>query len=168
MEQVRDQELDLYICFPEDFDQAVAGYDIASGAAAPQVEIYYNSASTASQQAYSLMLETLDQYESSLSNRFDINRSGEYDLVTQEDATGMLFSSLMPMLLLIFLFSGCMAVAPESIAGEKERGTIATLLITPAKRSSIALGKIAALSVIALLAGASSALGTMLSFPKKS
>lgn len=35
MEQVRDQELDLYICFPEDFDQAVAGYDIASGAAAP-------------------------------------------------------------------------------------------------------------------------------------
>lgn len=166
MEQVRDQELDLYICFPEDFDQAVAGYDIASGAAAPQVEIYYNSASTASQQAYSLMLETLDQYESSLSNRFDINRSGEYDLVTQEDATGMLFSSLMPMLLLIFLFSGCMAVAPESIAGEKERGTIATLLITPAKRSSIALGKIAALSVIALLAGASSALGTMLSFPK--
>ena len=119
MEQVRDQELDLYICFPEDFDQAVAGYDIASGAAAPQVEIYYNSASTASQQAYSLMLETLDQYESSLSNRFDINRSGEYDLVTQEDATGMLFSALMPMLLLLFLFSGCMAVAPESIAGEK-------------------------------------------------
>ncbi|MFR8333357.1 MAG: ABC transporter permease subunit [Oscillospiraceae bacterium] len=34
-----------------------------------------------------------------------------------------------------------MAVAPEAIAGEKERGTIATLLITPAKRGSIALGK---------------------------
>ena len=34
----------------------------------------------------------------------------------------------MPMLLMTFMFSGCMAVAPESIAGEKERGTIATLL----------------------------------------
>lgn len=59
-----------------------------------------------------------------------------------------------------------MSVAPESIAGEKERGTIASLLITPLKRSHLALGKICALSVIALLAGASSTLGTLLSLPK--
>ena len=66
----------------------------------------------------------------------------------------------------MLLFSGCMAVAPESIAGEKERGTIATLLVTPVKRSVIAVGKIAALSVIALLSGLSSALGMLLSLPK--
>ena len=99
-------------------------------------------------------------------NKFHVNWDGIYDLATQEDATGFVFSSMMPMLLLIFLFSGCMAVAPEAIAGEKERGTIATLLITPAKRGSIALGKIMALSVIALLAGASSAIGSILSLPK--
>ena len=73
---------------------------------------------------------------------------------------------MLPMLLMIFLFSGCMAVAPEAIAGEKERGTIATLLITPVSRSQIALGKIMALSVIALLSAASSAIGTILSLPK--
>ena len=72
----------------------------------------------------------------------------------------------LPMLLMIFLFSGCLSVAPESIAGEKERGTIATLLVTPVKRSSIALGKILALSIIALLSGASSAVGTILALPK--
>jgi sodium transport system permease protein len=65
-----------------------------------------------------------------------------------------------------FLYSGCVAVAPESIAGEKERGTIATLLVTPMKRSSLALGKIISLSVMALLSGISSFLGTMLSLPK--
>ncbi len=70
------------------------------------------------------------------------------------------------MLLMVFLFSGCMAVAPESIAGEKERGTIATLLVTPLKRSHLALGKILSLSVIAILSGLSSFLGTMLSLPK--
>ena len=70
------------------------------------------------------------------------------------------------MLLMIFLFSGCMAVAPESIAGEKERGTIATLLVTPIKRSHLAIGKIISLSVIAILSGLSSFLGTMLSLPK--
>ncbi len=70
------------------------------------------------------------------------------------------------MLMMAFLFSGCMAVAPESIAGEKERGTIATLLVTPLKRSHLALGKILSLSVIAILSGLSSFLGTMLSLPK--
>lgn len=166
MELVRNQKLDLYIRFPAGFDEAVAAYDRASGKAAPQVEVYYNSAAATSGDGYNLVLEILNQYESSLVNKFHVNWNGIYDLATQEDATGSIFSSMMPMLLLIFLFSGCMAVAPESIAGEKERGTIATLLITPTKRGSIALGKIMALSVISLLSGASSAIGTTLSLPK--
>ena len=70
------------------------------------------------------------------------------------------------MLLMTFMFSSCAAVAPESIAGEKERGTIATLLVTPMKRRDLAIGKICSLSVIALLGGLSSFLGTMLSIPK--
>ena len=73
---------------------------------------------------------------------------------------------MMPMLLMIFLYSGCSAVAPESIAGEKERGTIATMLVTPIRRSDIAVGKILALAVITVLSGASSALGTILALPK--
>ena len=166
MELVRNQKLDLYIRFPAGFDEAVAAYDMASGKAAPQVEVYYNSAAATSGDGYNLVLEILNQYESSLVNKFHVNWNGIYDLATQEDATGSIFSSMMPMLLLIFLFSGCMAVAPESIAGEKERGTIATLLITPTKRGSISLGKIMALSVISLLSGASSAIGTTLSLPK--
>ena len=166
MDLVRDQELDLYIRFPANFDADVAAYDMSSEATAPQVEVYYNSAATSSSNGYSLVKEILDQYESSLVNKFHVNWDGIFELAKQEDATGFVFSSMMPMLLLIFLFSGCMAVAPEAIAGEKERGTIATLLITPAKRGSIALGKIMALSVIALLAGASSAIGSILSLPK--
>ncbi len=163
--QVTDQELDLYLAFPADFDAAVAAYDPASGTPAPNVEVYFNSASTASQQAYTAVLTVLDQFESSLANKFDVNRGGSFDLVTAQDQTSSIFSSMLPMLLMIFLFSGCIAVAPESIAGEKERGTIATMLVTPAKRSSIALGKIIALSIIALLSGISSALGTILSLP---
>ena len=85
---------------------------------------------------------------------------------TESDATGMGFSMRVPMLMLMFVFSGCMAVAPESIAGEKERGTIATLLVTPVRRSELAIGKIVSLSVAALLSGLSSFAGTMLSMPK--
>ena len=73
---------------------------------------------------------------------------------------------LKPMLLIAFLFSGCMAVTPESIAGEKERGTMATLLATPIRRSEIAIGKITALSVLALISGTSSFIGLIFSLPK--
>lgn len=164
---VTDQELDLLLVFPENFDAAVAEYTTASGGAAPNVELYYNSASTASQSAYMTMTALLDAYEAQLANKFDVNAGGgEYDLATQEDAAGSYFAMLLPLLLMIFLYSGCAAVAPESIAGEKERGTIATMLITPIRRSDIAVGKILALAVIALLSGASSTVGTVLALPK--
>lgn len=115
------------------------------------------------------MTAVLDEFESLLANRFDINRQANdvsYDLASDEDSAASIFSSMLPMLLLMFLFSGVISIAPESIAGEKERGTIATLLVTPAKRGQIALGKILALSFIALLSGTSSAIGTIASMPK--
>ena len=63
------------------------------------------------------------------------------------------------------MFTGCLAVTTESIAGEKERGTINTLLVTPTKRSHIAIGKILALSVTALVSATSSFIGILLSIP---
>ncbi len=158
---------DLVAVFPEGFEAQVASYDISTGEAAPAVELYYNSSSTDSKSAYTAMSEMLDAYESALANKFDINPGdGVYDLATEEDLSVQMFSMMVPMLMMVFLFSGCMAIAPESIAGEKERGTIATLLVTPMKRSHLALGKIVSLSVIAILCGLSSFLGTMLSLPK--
>ncbi|MBR3878753.1 MAG: ABC transporter permease [Clostridia bacterium] len=165
---ITDNEADLLIVFPENFMNDMLAYQPGSDLAAPNVEIYYNSASTNSATAFTTVTAVLDSIESSLSNKFDVNNSldTQFDLATDEDVTGMIFSMMMPMLMMMLLFSGCMAVAPESIAGEKERGTIATLLITPTKRSHIAIGKILALSVMALISGTSSTVGTLLSLPK--
>lgn len=162
-----EEDYNLLAVFPEGFDEKIAAYDAQSGEKAPNVELYYNSTETDSSSAYSMMASVLDAIESSMANKFDINAGdGSYDLASDEDMTAMMFSMMLPMLLILFLFSGCMAVAPESIAGEKERGTIATLLVTPMKRSHLAFGKILSLSVIAILSGCSSFLGTMLSLPK--
>lgn len=165
-EAISAQKQDLLLVFPADFDQAVMNYNPASGATAPQVEVYYNSASTESQTAYMTVTGLLDAYESQLANKFDVNAGEGYDLATEEDAAGSYFAMLLPLLLMVFLYSGCAAVAPESIAGEKERGTIATMLITPIRRSNIAMGKILALAVISLLSAASSTVGVILSLPK--
>lgn len=169
-QSIRDGYADALIIFPEDFYESIILNDKITSDSAPNVEIYYNSADTNSATAYQTIVAVLDAFESQMTNLFDVNRPSSadqtFDLASNEDITGMIFSMMMPMLMMMLLFSGCMAVAPESIAGEKERGTIATLLITPAKRSHIAIGKILALSVMALISGASSTIGTLLSLPK--
>lgn len=167
-DQIAQKELDMLLVFPKDFDAAVAVYDSADAVsgAAPQIEMYYNSTSSESNTAYQMMTQMFDSYEALLANKFDINAGeADYDLASEKDETGQFFSMMLPMLMMIFMFSGCMAIAPESIAGEKERGTIATLLVTPMKRGHLALGKIISLGVIGLLSGISSFVGTMLSIP---
>ncbi len=167
LQEIQEKEADVLVVFPENFTAQVDEYDAAIGKIAPNVEIYYNSADNESADFRSILVSFLNDYESSMANKFDINAGDvQYDCATNEDVMAQIFASLLPMLLMTFLYSGCVSVAPESIAGEKERGTIATLLVTPMKRSSLALGKIISLSVMALLSGVSSFLGTMLSLPK--
>ena len=163
-ERVREGSLDIYVVFPEDFEEVIQG---AGGAdyAAPNIEIYYNSAEEGSAAAYSAFAAVLDAYEQAISNVFNVNRGEGYDLGSVQSVTTSVLSAVVPMVLLVLLFSGCMAVAPESIAGEKERGTFATMLVTPVKRSHIAVGKIISLSCISLLSGVSSFLGLILSLP---
>ena len=156
--------------FPEAFDSIVAVYNSQSGEAAPNVEIYYNSANNASARVYHLLVGSLSAYEDQLSNRFDINRSdteeAQFDMANTDDVVGGILSKLIPMLILMMIFSGVMAIAPSAIAGEKERGTIATLLVTPMKRNELALGKVVSLSGMALLSGISSFIGIALGLPK--
>jgi len=157
---------DLLVVFPEGFDEAVAEYStVTSTEPAPEIQIYFDSTATESYNIFSIVASLFDSYEQAMTNKFDINREGTFDLATVEDTTVQIFSMMVPMLLVMMLMSGCMSVAPDAIAGEKERGTMATLLVTPAKRSSIALGKVISLGVFALLSAASSITGVLLSLP---
>lgn len=170
---IENKEVELLVVFPPQFDSAVANYNVADTTqVAPNVLIYSNVANIESDNAEGFVRTMLTSYEETISNKFNINAYTEetanekFDLATDEDFMGKIFSSMLPFMLLIFLYSGCMAVAPESISGEKERGTIATLLVTPMSRSHLAFGKIISLSFIALISGLSSFLGVMLSLPE--
>ena len=160
----------LLVRFPVQFDSLVSVYEPAQGLLAPNVEIYYNSTNTATQRIYSMVCGALNNYENSISNRFDINRADSKEMrfnqADDEKVSGMILSKILPILILMMLFSGVMPIAQTSIAGEKERGTIATLLITPMRREELALGKILAISGIALLSALSSFIGIVLSMPK--
>ena len=167
---LEDKELNaVLVRFPLEFDQCLTSFDPSEGNPAPNVEIYYNSTNNAAKRVEEVLTEFLTHFEDQLSNRFDINRIDDetqrYDQASLESIGAMVWSKMLPMLIIMMLFSGVMAIAPSAIAGEKERGTIATLLVTPMRRNELALGKIISLSCIALLSGISSFIGIYFGLP---
>ena len=156
--QLEDKEINaLLMRFPVEFDSLVtSGY---AGDSVPTVEIYYNSTNNAASRVNLIVSTMLNNY----GRPFTVS---ELDQASNDSIGAMIWSKILPMLIIMMLFSGVMAIAPSSIAGEKERGTIATLLVTPMRRNELALGKIISLSGIALLSGISSFIGIALSLPK--
>ena len=168
LQEVQEGKTDICVLFPEGFSDAIENPS-DDPTKVPNIEIYYNSAEQNSSAAYAIANAVLSEYEFAGENKYDINTpasGGKFDLATEKDVTSMIFSMLMPMLMMIFIFTGAMSIAPESIAGEKERGTFATILVTPVSRAGVAIGKIFALSIISVLCGLSSFIGIILSLPK--
>lgn len=151
-------EADLLITFDTDFMAMAAAYQNA-GDAIPQVTVGYNSSRNYSGAAASnfddMVLATLET--GLLQNRF-----GNLDLLTvfntnsdliidEEKAGGQFIAMMLPYMMVIMLFASAMSVCIDAIAGEKERGTMASMLLSPVKRSSIVFGKLFALSLLSVL-----------------
>lgn len=157
--KVKNKELDIYIL-------TSPGKTVEGGETLPSVEIWYDSTSTSSSAIYGKVYQIISSIAVEVKPIFYVNAfAPSYDTASKEDASIMILTMLFPFLILVFLFSGSMAVSSESIAGEKERGTIATMLVTPVKRSHIALGKVIALSITSLASATVSFISVMLSIP---
>jgi sodium transport system permease protein len=76
-------------------------------------------------------------------------------------AGNALLSFFLPYILITMCLTGGLSAALDSSAGERERKTLESLLLTPAPRSHLLVGKILAISTISLIA-AMVAIGSML------
>lgn len=155
---IRSGDADLLIEFPEGFMDAVTDYH--AGDVVPQIKTYYNPSEDYSRAAYNaISTGVLEGYrETLLSQRVDdmdgltvftVN-SDNPDMVIQDEekAGGKVLGMMLPYFVTILLFAGAMGIGTDMVAGEKERGTMASLLVSPIKRSSIVLGKVFALMII--------------------
>lgn len=79
----------------------------------------------------------------------------------QEQKSGQL-AFLIPMLMLQFILAGAMSTALDATAGEKERGTLESLLITPVRRGEVVAGKLLSTTLTALMTAAFSLVGFIL------
>ena len=159
MDLLRNGDADLLIEFPENFDSIIQEYQ--TGDEVPQIKTYYNPSEDYSASAYELISnQTLEVYRQTLLSQrvadmnglqiFTVN-SDNKDMIVQDDQKGKRQSTsgmMLPYFITILLFAGAMGIGTDMIAGEKERGTMASLLVSPIKRSSIVLGKVFSLMVI--------------------
>lgn len=114
--------------------------------------IVKNSADEKSVLAYKGVQEVMKRWENKLLQRrleeaklpVSISKPLRHlsvDLAQAQQISASLWSRLIPALLVIMAVTGAFYPAVDLAAGEKERGTMETLLISPATRSEIVVGK---------------------------
>jgi len=117
-----------------------------------EIPIRYNSVDEPSQITYLRLKEVLDRWERRIvAVRLKRDQKTESytepirvqaeDVATAREVGGSVWSRLFPFLLVMMSLTGAFYPAIDLCAGEKERGTMETLLISPASRSEIVLGK---------------------------
>lgn len=149
----------LVVSFTEDFENKLGDNNAANN-----VDIFYNGNSSASSDLYNYVSQIVGvaytNYTVNLNGQVNAN-VGDKDMMAMKIA-----AMIIPMVTISILFSTVMSLCPEAIAGEKERGTLASLLLTPIKRSEFVAGKILSLSTTAIASGIVSFTGLILSIPK--
>ncbi len=74
------------------------------------------------------------------------------DLASAKEQIGQVLGGFIPYFFILFCFLGCMYPAIDLLTGEKEKGTIETLLTVPASRFEILMGKMVTISLIGVCA----------------
>ncbi|WP_304944190.1 ABC transporter permease [Vallitalea guaymasensis] len=174
-EQIKNGEVDMMVKFEDGFLDKVNNYKNLE--IPPEVKTFYNPSEEYSRESRKRFIEiALNKYETQiLTDRFgdinnvvafDVDRNSDESIVVDEKkASGQGISMILPMLIAIILFSGAMGIGMDTIAGEKERGTMATLLLTPVKRETIALGKVIGLGIVAIVSAIVSFAAIIASMP---
>lgn len=166
---------DLLVVFEDGFLNKVEDYK--DGGTIPEVKTFYNNSEDYSNSARDNFINTvLNNYQQKLlTERFgDINQLTVFHIdvdpkssiiVDDQKASGKVFGMLLPYLITLMLFQGAMSLGVDAIAGEKERGTMASMLLTPLKRRKIVVGKLVSISILASLSAAVYAISMILAMP---
>lgn len=85
------------------------------------------------------------------------------NVASDKEMIGKLAGGILPYIFIAFGFLGCMYPAIDLFTGEKERGTIETLLTTPVARWQILFGKMGVVVLSGLLASTAALVGLSLS-----
>lgn len=159
--QIKNGKLDVMVVFDEGFSDKIASYK--TGDAIPEIKTYYNPSEDYSSKgreefvnivlsAYKqqLLAERIGDLEQITIFNIDVDKDSSI-IMDEKKAGGKALGMMLPYLITFMLFASAMSLGIDAITGEKERGTLSSMLISPVKRSEIVAGKIFSLSILSCL-----------------
>lgn len=164
-QRIREEDkVDMLLVFPDGFEEAIARGE------APEIEVVCDPSIDGSKKAYDIFTAASGEYRDELlaerlggAEKLQLFVPVLNSLENEEETAGRMIGSFVVMFIVIFIFSSSMQQGIDIIAGEKERGVFATLLMAPVSRTSIAAGKAISLTIVAVLASFSIFIGILLS-----
>jgi sodium transport system permease protein len=135
------------------------------------IVFYYNATDMGMMEraeSYMSIIETKAQqkrYDELQIDQFKIKpiETAYRNIASDKEMVGKLAGGILPYMFIAFCFLGCMYPAIDLFTGEKERGTIETLLTTPVARWQILFGKMGVVVLSGLTAASCSLLGLFIS-----
>lgn len=159
-----------YIKENEDYDEMVRNeeYDciiepLETDGEYPDFNLYFLTSDNDSSTAFGMVDDVLEEYFDSIvdervrgkipdfdeiSNPFKVNRK---DCSKKEETAGMLIGMILPFILVESLMVGAFYPAIDVSAGERERGTLETLMTLPVKNIEMMISKFMATSTMAVI-----------------
>jgi sodium transport system permease protein len=160
---IEHDSLEAFIVVDKNFDELVARNEPG------HIVIYYKS-SEKNEIEFERVVELVDEYEKELrAERFAALGLDEsiietidlstYNLASIKERLAGSIGGFLPYLFIIFCFTGSMYPAIDLAAGEKERGTLETLLTSPVGKFEILLGKFGVVVITGIISAAISIVG---------
>lgn len=157
MTRIQNKKLRSAIEFPAGFEAELA----AAGGQPDTVKIYYHENELRSELARSRLTGVVEAYSQALVEQRlaarDLSRDDLHpfqrtaqNVASSQGTGGEAFGGFIPYIIILLTMMGAMYPAIDLTAGEKERGTIETILASPVSRTSLAFGKFLAVVTAAL------------------
>ena len=154
---------EIGLVITETFDSAIKSNDSA------EITMYSKNIDTFSQ-AQSLVTTIIDDFEEAERNErlavLDLDEAyvnpisiNKEDLTTEEESAGSIFGAILALFFVMYVMTGSMYPAIDLGAGEKERGTMETLISTNISSVDIIIGKMLSVTTSAVLTATFSMLG---------
>jgi sodium transport system permease protein len=168
-ENLEEAGVDAVIVVPEGVVQRAAQGDSV------RVEVLYKESSNRSSQAADRLEPELDQIRRSLAMVWARSLGAHTEVppafgvekkdISSKSEMGRFFAALLIPYLLVFLVAaGSMHMAVDATTGEKERGTLETILATAATRAELVLGKTMAVLTASLTGALTGVTGLWITF----
>ncbi len=155
---------DAVVYFPPNFAEQLESYAAGSqgsGGRTPRPRIFFSGAKDRSRVAYDRVVAVLDRWRAALVERTLESREipvaaaepfviGDQDVAELSGRRAAIWSKVLPFVLILWALTGAFYPAIDLCAGEKERGTLETLLCSPAERCEIVWGKLLTVSAFSM------------------